>query len=622
MVNSSKNLIIPILTSLIFTQSLLADVVEVEPNDSFGSAQSVDGQYTLNHDADVGDATTNTSETIPHLTVLGDGDVPVTSDFYSFTVAGPAMGIFDIDYGADVFYPQRFGIARQNDGTMWIKSGKTFYFLDATRRLQFGFLAIYNGTIHNVLAVRHSTGDFYSINRGNTQLVSIDPISGTGSNVGATGIDGITALAFNDAGRLFAITGEDGLSSVLYELNPDTGAIIETIGDSGTSYITGLDFHPGNGVLYGHANRESSNFRNTLAADAKGDLFTVSLTNDNQGAIIASSLNRVDPVTGALERLGTIGPVDIIAIAFNSSDELFATSGARGGPSTLFELDPSTGAILETIGETGTFGMTGIDFQPGTDTLFAHANGPADLELVNAASSDSSGTVYTAGRIWPDYVLYTLDTVTETVNPVGLIPIEDLSAIAFDAGDRLWAMSGDNGAPSTLFEIDPADGSIITEAGATGYQGVEGMDFDPLSGVLFAHANATREHQYNNNLASDLNGNLFTMAGDGTLLIVDPVSFLATAVGNPGLNRISTLAFDGDDRLFAMSGTRQSASILYEIDPDTGALLGEIGDTGVTSIHGMDFHPDTGTLYAHSNVRPHGHVERHGRRQFRHHVPG
>jgi uncharacterized protein YjiK len=596
----------PRLTAFVFglllTLPAAAQVIEVEPNDSSGTAQSVDGLYSLNFDGDVGDDTTNTSEIIPHLTVIADGGVPLSTDFFSFTVPGAGRGIFDIDYGYDRWSPDRFGIARQLDGTVWIKDDTTFYFLDENQRPQFGFVADLNGTIHNVLTVRPSTGEFYSINRGNTQLVRIDPGSGAGTNVGMTGIGGLTALAFDQSDRLFAVTGEDGLASILYELNPDTGAIIETIGDTETSYITGLDFHPGNGILYGHANRESGRFNNTLAADSSGDLYTVSLAFNNQGNIVASTLNRFDPITGDPERVGTIGPVEIVALAFNSSDELFATSGFRGGASTLYELDPSTGAIMSTIGNTGTFGMTGIDFQPGTDTLFGHANGPDDLELINGATADSAGTIYTFSQASSKFILYTLDTVTETVTAIGEVPIDRLAAIAFDSSDRLWAMSGRYDAPSTLYEIDPADGSVISEIGATGFQGVESMDFNPVDGMLFAHANAVLENELGNNLASDLNGNLYTMSRDGTLFDVDPVTFVITPIGNPGINGISALAFDATDRLFAMSGISQSDSILYEIDPVNGALLNEVGDTGVNAIHGMDFHPGNDTLYAHSNV--------------------
>jgi hypothetical protein len=75
------------------------DLAEVEPNDSLATAQNIDGgPWDLNFDPDIGDASTNTSTTIPHVSILGTGNN--TWDWYEFTVADAGdRGIFDIDYG-------------------------------------------------------------------------------------------------------------------------------------------------------------------------------------------------------------------------------------------------------------------------------------------------------------------------------------------------------------------------------------------------------------------------------------------------------------------------------------------------------------------------------------------
>ncbi|MCH8040785.1 MAG: PEP-CTERM sorting domain-containing protein [Nitrospinae bacterium] len=71
---------------------------ESEPNNSIGTAQNIDGSFSLDFDANIGDTTTNTSLTIPHVTIDTTGDG--TFDYYSFTVpAGGTLGIFDIDFG-------------------------------------------------------------------------------------------------------------------------------------------------------------------------------------------------------------------------------------------------------------------------------------------------------------------------------------------------------------------------------------------------------------------------------------------------------------------------------------------------------------------------------------------
>ena len=66
---------------------------------------------------------------------------------------------------------------------------------------------------------------------------------------------GLPGLAFHPDGRLFASTVTSGNPSSLIQINPDTGALIATIGqinDNGTPLSIGdLSFQPGTGVLYG-----------------------------------------------------------------------------------------------------------------------------------------------------------------------------------------------------------------------------------------------------------------------------------------------------------------------------------------------------------------------------------
>ncbi len=74
---------------------------EKEPNNSLAGAQNLDDEFwTLDFSPDIGNQVSNTSTTIPHASVQGDGDG--TFDYYAFTVNAPGeLGIFDIDYGFD-----------------------------------------------------------------------------------------------------------------------------------------------------------------------------------------------------------------------------------------------------------------------------------------------------------------------------------------------------------------------------------------------------------------------------------------------------------------------------------------------------------------------------------------
>ncbi len=75
-----------------------AEVFEVNPNDSFVNAQNIDFTFSNRLSPDIGDTTTNTSEQIPHTTIIGTGDD--SHDYFKFTVdKTPSIAILDIDYG-------------------------------------------------------------------------------------------------------------------------------------------------------------------------------------------------------------------------------------------------------------------------------------------------------------------------------------------------------------------------------------------------------------------------------------------------------------------------------------------------------------------------------------------
>lgn len=81
-------------------------VNKVEANDTFATAQNVDAFFSLDFDPNIGDPFTNTSLSIPHVTVnaFGDNASNGTLDWYSFTVGvANAQGFFDIDFGEPDF---------------------------------------------------------------------------------------------------------------------------------------------------------------------------------------------------------------------------------------------------------------------------------------------------------------------------------------------------------------------------------------------------------------------------------------------------------------------------------------------------------------------------------------
>lgn len=71
-------------------------ISEVESNDTLATAQNIDPHFSLDFSPNIGDTSTNTSLTIPHVTIQGTGNN--TFDTYAFATTG-GRAIFDIDFG-------------------------------------------------------------------------------------------------------------------------------------------------------------------------------------------------------------------------------------------------------------------------------------------------------------------------------------------------------------------------------------------------------------------------------------------------------------------------------------------------------------------------------------------
>lgn len=226
---------------------------------------------------------------------------------------------------------------------------------------------------------------------------------------------------------------------------------------------------------------------------------------------------------------------------------LFAVSGAGNGPSTLYKLDPSTGAVLTTVGPTGFSHITGLAFNPITGVLYGH-------------QSDIYGSGATN--------LVTIDVITGVATLVGSTSIQSPD-MSFDPSGNLyaWAEASTGGIFDQLVQIDP------TTAAATPV-GVS------VVGTL------------NTGLAFNKAGTLYlkNFFGSG-IFEINKVTGAATFVTaySSALNNV--LAFDTSLTL-AYSVLRESGtSFLKTVDVTNGTVT-LIGDIGVSGISALAFQPD------------------------------
>jgi hypothetical protein len=224
------------------------------------------------------------------------------------------------------------------------------------------------------------------------------------------------------------------------------------------------------------------------------------------------------------------------------ADVLYAVDGAGGTPSTLYELDAATGAVIQTIGPTGLSAVTGIAFHPDTGVLYGVMSGlfhgtETDLVTIDINTGvstvigshgsqipdigfDSNGTLYGWVEAPTRDSLITLNLTTGAATLVGSSAAGNKIGLAFDSSDNLYMKNS-----VMLHTLDANTGS------STGSVSVRGS-------------------QHHNALAFDSADTLYSLYRDkggsgATLLTIDPVSGAITAVGSNSISTMSAIAFQG-----------------------------------------------------------------------------
>ncbi len=220
---------------------------------------------------------------------------------------------------------------------------------------------------------------------------------------------------------------------------------------------------------------------------------------------------------------------------------LFAVDGAGGNVAILYELDPTTGGVLSTIGATGFSHVTGIAFHPTTGILYGVVSNSGQLITINTTTGagtlvgttgeqipdidfNSAGTLYGWSERDAAFTrsddLVTLDLTTGASTLVGLSNFGTSgTGLAFDSSDSLYVKRS-----NTLHSVDATTGL------STGSIGITGTGVGSLDNILaFDNSNVM--------YSADRTG------GGATLYTVDPTTGVATLVGSNSIDNLSALAF-------------------------------------------------------------------------------
>lgn len=220
-------------------------------------------------------------------------------------------------------------------------------------------------------------------------LVTINQSTGDVSVVGhPSGVARLTGIAFDSSGALFGSTlgaipfppPPQPSTSSLIQVNPDTGAMVTTIGaitdGAGGPAISIADLaaQPGTGTLYG--------VRSPVGGQTGlGDIYTI------------------NKKTGVATLVGSTGHF-FDSIAFAPSGTLYVTAadfgpmGAEINP-VLLTVDPSNAHVLSSVSTSAFFGALGV--RPSDGTIFAGNGDGAQIFTLNPATGAATALPHTTG---------------------------------------------------------------------------------------------------------------------------------------------------------------------------------------------------------------------------------
>ncbi len=223
----------------------------------------------------------------------------------------------------------------------------------------------------------------------------------------------IVAAGVARADTLYAVDGAGGASASLYEIDPTDGSVVQTIGSTGFSHVTGLAVDPTTGVLYGW--------------------------------VSGTGLITIDTSTGAGTLVGSGNAIQVPDLAFDASGTLYGWYEPHADD--LLTIDTSTGASTD-VGDAGISTLqTGLAVAPDgtiyvkTDYNVYSVNPTTgatsfvkdlDRGMDNILAYDSTGTLFTGLRNGNGgFDLYTADLSTGATTYVGTNDRSNLSALAF-----------------------------------------------------------------------------------------------------------------------------------------------------------------------------------------------
>jgi hypothetical protein len=458
----------------------------------------------------------------------------------------------------------RTGLEVDMAGNAYMKSTSTVYSVD--RNTGACTLLVNLGQSLRSSFTFDQRGTLYSheFSGGGSDIYSVDLETGTTTLVGSNGLADLSSLAFQPPPNapLYAVdgAGNNPAAATLYRLDPRDGSLLQTIGSTGFDDLGGISFHPVTGVLYG---------TQSASKGAAGQLITIDLQ------------------SGAGAAVGAAHGDDTPDLAFAPSGNLYAWTEALSADD-MVQLDLTTGAtaVVGNCGS-GTAGTglavdySGDAYVKARGTVFSvdRITGACTSVQVfsilfeNVLEFSPRGTPYTLERLGSGLGadLYTLDFETGLSRFVGNVPLEHVSGLAFQPPPLppLYATDGGSGSASTLYRLDPRDGSVLETIGAIGFSHVTSLAFHPVTGVLYGQSGS--------------NG------GTQQLITIDVGTGAGTAVGGTGLAKgTPDLDFAPSGLLYGWDEGSNDDLAIFDLTTGAATTLGNCGFASASTGVGVD----------------------------------
>ncbi len=391
---------------ILFNQNARLQIPAPTPNDTIASAPNIDALgFSLDLDPNIGDAVTNTSTTIPHISIQGVGDG--TYDFFAFTVSNAGdRGIFDIDFtqgpGGTSFDSEIFlfdangNFLRGNDDAgLTVGQGGSTFPNDSFLEVTFATPGIYyigvgefpsSGTTGGITGDTITPGSVYTlqvsiqnhaVGGGGGPVTPNAPLfgdtlfgdDGDDTLIGSPGDDQITGNSGNDS-----IIGDDGNDTIYGGSGADSidaGAGADSIrGNTGADTINNGD---GDDFMLWRVGDG-----NDLIQDAPGlDNFTV------EGTAVADVFNFGQSLGTLLVNVGQA------LISVESGSTVINVNGLGGNDTyNVADLDTITGLSLNLNGGLGrdTYNLSGSN----TGSVRITLDGGEGNDVINGSLNDET----------------------------------------------------------------------------------------------------------------------------------------------------------------------------------------------------------------------------------------